>query len=47
LKPLLDGKNVESIASELQHLVSNKPSCHALNSCSFEHSAFSMAQIGG
>ncbi len=47
LKPLLNLENVDAIASELQHLVSNKPSCHALNSCSFEHSAFSMAQIGG
>jgi len=47
LKPLLDSENIESIASQLRHLVSNKPFCHALNSRSFEHSPFSMAQIGG
>lgn len=47
LKPLLNLENVDGIASNLRNLVSNKPSCHALNSCSFEHSAFSMAQIGG
>lgn len=47
LKPLLTLENADDIASSLRHLVSNKPSCHALNSCSFEHSAFSMAQIGG
>lgn len=47
LKPLLNFENVDIIASELQRLVSDKPLCHTLNSYPFEHSAFSMAQIGG
>lgn len=47
LKPLLNLENVDAIARKLRSLIHNKPSCHALNSCSFEHSAFSMAQIGG
>jgi len=47
LKPLLNLKNVAGIACSLQKLVEKKPSCHALNSGSFEHSSFSMAQIGG
>jgi len=47
LKPLLNLDNIDCVTSKLQQLVSNKPSCHALNSNLFEHSPFSMAQIGG
>ncbi len=47
LKPLLTAGNTEKIADELRRLVSGKPSRHALNSCSSQHSAFSMAKIGG
>ena len=47
LKPLLASNNVEDIALKLKELVNNKPACHELNTPGDEHSAFSMAQIGG
>ncbi|MCW9048866.1 MAG: GTP 3',8-cyclase MoaA [Deltaproteobacteria bacterium] len=47
LQPLLKLNNVEKLALQLKELVSDKPACHALNSSGSEHSAFSMAQIGG
>ncbi len=47
LKPLLQSKQAETIAKKLKQLIDNKPACHELNSKSFGHSPFSMAQIGG
>ncbi|MCF6266441.1 MAG: GTP 3',8-cyclase MoaA [Desulfuromusa sp.] len=47
LKPILIPGNVAQIASELQHLVNDKPVCHSLNSHASEYAPFSMAQIGG
>ncbi len=47
LKPMLIPGNVAQIASELQHLVNDKPACHTLNSHASEYAPFSMAQIGG
>ena len=47
LKPLLIPGNIVQVASQLKHLVNDKPACHTLNSPSGGHSPFSMAQIGG
>ena len=47
LKPLLVTGNVDAIATELQHQISDKPACHAINSNTSGYSPFSMAQIGG
>ncbi|MDA3902527.1 MAG: GTP 3',8-cyclase MoaA [Desulfuromusa sp.] len=47
LKPLLIPGNMDTVASELRRLVSDKPACHTLNSHTSEYSPFSMAQIGG
>ncbi|MDX2479253.1 MAG: GTP 3',8-cyclase MoaA [Desulfuromusa sp.] len=47
LKPFLIPGNMDTVASELRRLISDKPARHALNSPAAGYSPFSMAQIGG
>jgi len=47
LRPLLQGNDIAAVTRELRHLVSEKPACHTLNTNPTNHTAFSMAQIGG